>query len=413
VPRLSRRPARSQIAQFPAALSVLLVLALLVGSVAAADTAADIEQAESELAGLQAQAEALARRIEDGRARQAELETRIGSLTDAQTLIEIDFASALADLEDSAVRLYMDVAAGEGVAAMLTSSDAVYAAAIQYLSTVAVDSEAALNRLTAIASELERRRAELTVAFDEQAETDAELAELAAEVTMALDQQTGRLERLEALHAREMFLATSTTTTTTTTTTPPPTSATTTTAPPTTSADSATTTTATSTTTTSTTTSTTTTTLAPTTTTTTTTTPPTDPSSGGGACPVAGPVTFVDSWGAPRSGGRAHQGVDMIASRGTPLAAIYSGVIQRTSSSALGGITIWMQSNSGDVFYYAHLDAHAEGIAPGVAVSEGQTIGYNGSSGNAPDYLPHLHFEYHPGGGGAVNPYPLVKSICG
>jgi peptidoglycan LD-endopeptidase LytH len=103
----------------------------------------------------------------------------------------------------------------------------------------------------------------------------------------------------------------------------------------------------------------------------------------------------------------------MIASRGTPLAAIYSGVIQRTSASTLGGITIWMQSNSGDVFYYAHLDAHAEGIAPGVAVSEGQTIGYNGSSGNAPDYLPHLHFEYHPAGGGAVNPYPLVKSICG
>ena len=128
---------------------------------------------------------------------------------------------------------------------------------------------------------------------------------------------------------------------------------------------------------------------------------------------MAGPVTFVDSWGAPRSGGRSHQGVDMIASRGTPIAAIYSGVIQRTSSSSLGGITIWMLSDAGDEYYYAHLDGHAAGISPGVVVTEGQIIGYNGSSGNAPDYLPHLHFEYHPGGGGAVNPYPLVKSICG
>ena len=379
---------------------------------AAADTAEDIEQAESELGELQSRAEALARQIEDGRARHAELETRIGSLTDAQTLIEIDFASALADLEDSAVRLYMDVAAGEGVAAMLMSSDEVYAAAIQYLSTVADDSENALNRLTAIASELERRRTELTAALDEQAATDSELALLAAEVTSALDEQTARLERLEELHAQELFLATSTTTTVPTTTTPSPTSTTTTIEASTTS-NPATTTTASTTTTSSTSTTTpttTTTTLAPTTTTTT--APPTAPS-GGGACPVAGPVTFVDSWGAPRSGGRSHQGVDMIASRGTPLAAIYSGVIQRTSSSTLGGITIWMQSNAGDVFYYAHLDAHADGIAPGVAVTEGQTIGYNGSSGNAPDYLPHLHFEYHPGGGGAVNPYPLVKSICG
>jgi murein DD-endopeptidase MepM/ murein hydrolase activator NlpD len=103
----------------------------------------------------------------------------------------------------------------------------------------------------------------------------------------------------------------------------------------------------------------------------------------------------------------------MIAARGTPIVAIYSGVIQRTSSSILGGITVWMLSDAGDEYYYAHLDSHADGIAPGVAVSEGQVIGYNGSSGNAPDYLPHLHFEYHPGGGAAMNPYPLVKSICG
>jgi peptidoglycan LD-endopeptidase LytH len=103
----------------------------------------------------------------------------------------------------------------------------------------------------------------------------------------------------------------------------------------------------------------------------------------------------------------------MIAARGTPIAAIYSGTITQASTSSLGGISLWIRSDAGDVYYYAHLDGYADGIASGVRVTEGQIVGYNGSTGNAPDYLPHLHFEYHPGGGSAVNPYPIVKSICG
>ncbi|MDX1448697.1 MAG: M23 family metallopeptidase, partial [Acidimicrobiia bacterium] len=140
--------------------------------------------------------------------------------------------------------------------------------------------------------------------------------------------------------------------------------------------------------------------------------PSSPPPTGGGACPVAGPVTFVDSWGAPRSGGRTHEGVDMIAARGTPIAAIYSGVIQSATTSSLGGITLWLLSDAGDEYYYAHLDGYAAGIAAGVRVAEGEIIGFNGSTGNAPDYLPHLHFEYHPGGGAPVNPYPLVATLC-
>lgn len=129
------------------------------------------------------------------------------------------------------------------------------------------------------------------------------------------------------------------------------------------------------------------------------------------ACPVAGAVSFSDSWGAPRSGGRSHKGVDLIAARGTPIVAIYSGEISRFSTSSLGGNSIYFTSDAGDYFYYAHLDGYAD-VGVGQHVGAGTVIGYNGSSGNAPDYLPHLHFQYAPGGGSWVNPYPLVAGLC-
>ena len=162
-----------------------------------------------------------------------------------------------------------------------------------------------------------------------------------------------------------------------------------------------------------TTTTTTTTTTAPPTTTTTTTTTTTAAPPPSKVCPVDGAVSFVDSWGAPRSGGRTHKGVDMMAARGTPLVAIESGSILRLSNSSLGGISLYLKGNSGDVYYYAHMDSYASGMAKGVAVTVGQTIGTVGSTGNASYSAPHLHFELHPGGGGAVNPYPLVHSLCG
>ena len=142
--------------------------------------------------------------------------------------------------------------------------------------------------------------------------------------------------------------------------------------------------------------------------------PPADPppSTDGMTCPVNGPTSFVDSWGAPRSGGRRHQGVDMISPKGTKLAAIESGTILRTGNGGLGGITIWLRGASGDEYYYAHLDGLASGIGRGTSVSVGETIGYVGNTGNARYTVSHLHFEHHPGGGGAVNPYPLVKGLC-
>ena len=103
----------------------------------------------------------------------------------------------------------------------------------------------------------------------------------------------------------------------------------------------------------------------------------------------------------------------MLGARWTPLVAIESGTILRLRSGGLGGISVWLTGSGGDEFYYAHLEAWAEGLHAGRAVQVGEVIGYMGTSGNAPDYIPHLHFEFHPGGGAAVNPYPLVKGLCG
>ena len=133
----------------------------------------------------------------------------------------------------------------------------------------------------------------------------------------------------------------------------------------------------------------------------------------GRTCPIDGPTGFSDSWGAPRSGGRRHQGVDMMSPRGTPLVAIEAGYVQRMGNYGLGGVTVWLKGNSGDEYYYAHLDGWASGLRTGQRLAVGELLGYVGNTGNARYTAPHLHFEHHPGGGSAVNPYPLVKALCG
>ncbi len=126
----------------------------------------------------------------------------------------------------------------------------------------------------------------------------------------------------------------------------------------------------------------------------------------GMACPVAGPRSFADTWGAPRSGGRSHEGVDMMAPGGTPLVAVESGSAT-FKTNRLGGNAVWITGASGTKYYYAHLSAW-EGSSR--SVSRGEVIGYVGSTGNTS--VNHLHFEVHPNGGSAVNPYPYVRGAC-
>lgn len=133
--------------------------------------------------------------------------------------------------------------------------------------------------------------------------------------------------------------------------------------------------------------------------------------------PVQGPVEFIDSWGYPRMMGTPsahwHQGTDIFAPRGTPLVASESGVLDRVGVASLGGNRLWVKGDSGTEYYYAHLTAYAAGIADGVRVNAGDVVGYVGDSGNAKGTPTHCHFEVHPGGGGAVNPYPLLKATYG
>jgi septal ring factor EnvC (AmiA/AmiB activator) len=134
--------------------------------------------------------------------------------------------------------------------------------------------------------------------------------------------------------------------------------------------------------------------------------------SAGWVFPVQGPNSFVDSFGAPRSGGRTHKGCDIMTARGTPLVAVVSGTIRATnpSDSGLGGITIHLTGSDGNVYYYAHLSSIKSGIKSGVHVDAGQVIGFAGNTGNASGGAVHLHFEIRPGGGSAINPYPtLIK----
>jgi murein DD-endopeptidase MepM/ murein hydrolase activator NlpD len=118
--------------------------------------------------------------------------------------------------------------------------------------------------------------------------------------------------------------------------------------------------------------------------------------------------------------GHAHEAIDIMEPRGTPVRAVVSGTVRKLFLSQPGGNTIYQFDEvEAYCYYYAHLDGYAKGLHEGMRVEPGDVIGFVGSTGNADPHAPHLHFAIFELGqeklwwkGKAVNPYPgLVAAV--
>jgi hypothetical protein len=139
--------------------------------------------------------------------------------------------------------------------------------------------------------------------------------------------------------------------------------------------------------------------------------------------PIIGATHYTDTFGDPRSGGRTHHGVDMMAEKMTPVIAVASGTVGWMHDEQGGDCcSMALRHDDGWESWYIHLNndtpgtddgqgwGFAPGITQGVHVQAGQLIGYVGDSGNAEEAGSHLHFELHQPGGVVVNPTPYVDA---
>jgi murein DD-endopeptidase MepM/ murein hydrolase activator NlpD len=118
-----------------------------------------------------------------------------------------------------------------------------------------------------------------------------------------------------------------------------------------------------------------------------------------------------------RSGGRAHEAVDLLAPRNTPVHAVDDGSVAKLFTSAAGGITVYQFDPTKQFcYYYAHLERYAPGLRDGQPIARGDVIGYVGTTGNAPPNTPHLHFaifeldaDHRWWKGRAIDPYLIFK----
>jgi peptidoglycan LD-endopeptidase LytH len=122
-------------------------------------------------------------------------------------------------------------------------------------------------------------------------------------------------------------------------------------------------------------------------------------------CPLPG-AAYANDFGAPRSG-HTHQGNDMFGPTGTPELAVVNGNVTYGDGGG-GGMGAYIAGDDGNRYVYYHLSAY---VGPPRHVTAGEVIGKVGATGDATG--PHLHFEIHPFGGPAVDPYPTLQKICG
>lgn len=130
-----------------------------------------------------------------------------------------------------------------------------------------------------------------------------------------------------------------------------------------------------------------------------------------------GASSLVDTYEQSRGQGRRHDAIDIMAPRGTPVLAVADGVVMKLFQSERGGITLYeLAPDRRTIYYYAHLDRYAPGIAEGRPLRRGQVLGYVGNTGDAGPGNYHLHFEVSTTadprkywGGVPENPYPLLR----
>jgi murein DD-endopeptidase MepM/ murein hydrolase activator NlpD len=134
--------------------------------------------------------------------------------------------------------------------------------------------------------------------------------------------------------------------------------------------------------------------------------------------PVQGvrPDQLQDTYTQSRSEGRVHNAIDIMAPKGTPVVAAADGTVVKLFQSARGGITTYvLGTDNRTIYYYAHLERYADGLAEKKPIRRGELVGYVGDTGNAGAGNYHLHFEISVTddpkrwySGQPLNPYPLL-----
>lgn len=351
-------------------LASAFVAAALVTVPASADTESDLNAAEQELASIRADLDRVNQLWLDAEAALASSQDAAADARERIADLEGELAAIRVRLNDRAASLF--VAGGNPQAVALLTSDSVTDAAdrLEFASAIAQQDSDLANQVSVQTQELAWQRERLTAAAEQQRDALADLKAQEDAIESKLAEYQQRVSELEDKLAAEQA--------------PPPSAG-----PSPNGGD-----------------------------------PngngddggggggnPNPPVIGSGAiqtCPVAGPNSFVDSFGDPRPGGRSHEGIDMIAARGTPVVAVHSGSVHRTSSSIGGYGVVLSHDGSSDWTFYTHFDSFGA-YGEGAHVSAGSVIGYVGNTGTT---VYHLHFEYHPGGGAAVDPYSTLLSVC-